>query len=124
MKPLKDPFSEICIKYCRQSCEVIFLETQNNYLNVAKGAYADEELDRKKESANQLKNYEIEDQQRFQENSFKLYNWSVSELFYIFTTCNMIQSNDQRKFCRQRVLNCSLRVLHAEYFWLKYIQKD
>ena len=34
LKPLKDPFSEICIRYCRQSCEVIFLETQNAHLNV------------------------------------------------------------------------------------------
>ena len=33
LKPLKDPFSEICIKYCRQSVEVIFLETQNAHLN-------------------------------------------------------------------------------------------
>lgn len=27
LRPLKDPFSELCIKYCRQSIEVVFLET-------------------------------------------------------------------------------------------------
>ena len=46
----------------------------------------------------------------------------MAELFYIFTTSNLIESNDQRKFCRQRVLNCSLRVLNAEYFWLRYVK--
>ena len=63
-----------------------------------------------------------EEQRKFQEHSIKLYNWSVAELFYIFTTCNLIQTNDQRTFCRARVLSTALRVLHAEYYWLKYIK--
>ena len=38
--------------------------------------------------------------------------YTSAESFYIFTCCNLVSSNDQRKFYRMRVLYSSLRVFY------------
>ena len=39
-------------------------------------------------------------------------SYCMSEMFYLFTVCNLVQSNDQKKFYRERTLHSSMRMLH------------
>jgi hypothetical protein len=48
----------------------------------------------------------------YSEHSLQVVNYCVAELFYIFTTSNLVQSNDQKKFYRERVVHSSLRLLN------------
>lgn len=42
----------------------------------------------------------------------KVVQYTVIETYYIFTVCNLMQSNDQKTFYRERVLHMSLRMLY------------
>lgn len=47
-----------------------------------------------------------------------LVHWGQAEQFYIFTVCNLVQTNDTTKFYRERVLMIGLRILYAEIYLL------
>ena len=48
-------------------------------------------------------------------------HWGQAEQFYIFTVCNLVQTNDTTKFYRERVLMIGLRILYAEIYLLRNI---
>lgn len=41
---------------------------------------------------------------KFKQHCMHLVSWGHTELFYIFTVCNLVQTNDTAKFFRERVL--------------------
>lgn len=53
----------------------------------------------KKPSSKALDN-SMEREQAYREYCSKIVHYTTAENFYIFTSCNLVQSNDQRKFYR------------------------
>ena len=104
IKTIQDPFSENCMTYARQSCTLITEQMMQAHLIVTNS-----EADKSEETGTiqhgstqaQKMRREIE---KFKEHCMHLANWGQAELFYIFTTCNLIQTNDTTRFFRERVL--------------------
>lgn len=42
----------------------------------------------------------------------KVVSYTLAETYYIFTVCNLVESNDTRTFYRQRVHHMSLRFFY------------
>ena len=116
IKKLQDPFSENCMKYARQACLLITRELMQAHLIMTSNDVDSENAPKTQGSAKRR-----EAIARFKRHCVHLAGWGHSELFYIFTVCNLIQTNDTTKFFRERVLQIALRILHAEVYLWKFI---
>ena len=59
--------------------------------------------------------------EQFKQHCMHMVHWGQAEQFYIFTVCNLVQTNDTTKFYRERVLMIGLRILFAEIYLLRNI---
>lgn len=115
IKQIQDPFSENCIQYARRTCILITSELLQAHLIVSQNS---SDHNQSTTAKSLKKRQEIED---FKNHCLHLANWGQAELFYIFTVCNLVQTNDTTKFFRERVLQIALRILQAEVYLHKYL---
>ena len=107
--------------YARQSCTLITEQMMQAHLIVTNSEADHSDDSHTNQPGSTLASKIRREIQNFKEHCIHLANWGQAELFYIFTTCNLIQTNDTTRFYRERVLQIALRILHAEVYLEKYV---